>query len=591
MKKRINKKKLGASHTGKYTKNDKMEKRVISNSQSPIPYYAKKKRFALSLGLGIISAILTAMPGNTAETIKVSFPPFNLDLSVESLENFIETGEVTPELAYYENQLQPEEKENLRRILGQRFNVDPKTVKSFTEIPLGEEVMERLGKIIQTEEGKNGKEALRIAFNRAATSRKGLTALNLLQQYPGDIRLDLEKSAELLGELFRLIVQDNFILKEIQQQATVSNNAPTLNLSGLTDVRTPGRFRWEKESFTFRNPNRDRDSEIDFYLPKVRNEKQIRVIIISHGFASDRNSFAYLAEHLASHGFAVAVPEHIDSNADKVKRIFAGFDAPVEADSFANRPLDLKYLLDKIEERYQSDPQWQGKLDLTEVGAIGQSFGGYTVLAAAGAEFTTKERLKNKCHSEDPSLIFNLSLLLQCRALEADAPTNNLRDERIGSVIAINPVTSGVFGPEGMSKIQVPTLIVAGTDDIFAPPVPEQVRSFAGLTIPDKYLVVTKPGTHFSFIGTEEEEGVLPVPSELIGPEPKLAQPYMQALSTAFFKSYLEERREFAAYLSESYLQSIFQEPFVLNLVTSFTPEQIERAIANSNRRQEALLE
>jgi len=568
-----------------------MNEKKITNSPLPIPHSSNKKRFAFSLGLGIISAILTAMPGNTAETIKVSFPPFNFDLPVKSLENFVETGEVTPELAYYENQLEPEQKENLRRILQQRFNLDPTTVKTFTEIPLGEEVMERLGKIIQTEDGQNGKEALRIAFNRAATSRKGLTALNLLQQYPGDIRLDLEKSAELLGELFRLIVQDSFILKEIQQQATVSNNAPPLNLNGLPDVRTPGRFRWEKESFTFRNLNRDRDSEIDFYLPKVRSEEQIPVIIISHGFASDRNTFAYLAEHLASHGFAVAVPEHIDSNAEKVQQIFAGFGTPVEADSFVNRPLDLKYLLDEIQQRYESDPQWQGKLDLTEVGAIGQSFGGYTVLAAAGAEFTSKESLQNQCHSEDPSLIFNLSLLLQCRALESDAPTNNLRDERIGSVIAINPVTSGVFGPEGMSKLQVPTLIVAGTDDIFAPPVPEQVRSFAGLTIPDKYLVVTKPGTHFSFIGTEQGDGALPVPPELIGPEPKLAQPYIQALSTAFFKSYLEERSEFIAYLSESYLQSIAQEPFALSLVTSFTPEQIEQAIANSIRRQEALLE
>jgi predicted dienelactone hydrolase len=582
---------LGASALWKYKKYEKMNDKKTTNSPFPIPHSPNKKRLAFSFGLGIISAILTAMPGNTAETIKVSFPPFNIDLSVKSLENFIETGEVTPELAYYENQLDPEEKENLRRILRQRFDVNPNTVKSFTEIPLGEEVMERLGKIIQTAEGQNGKEALRIAFNRAATSPEGLTALNLLQQYPGDIRLDLEKSAELLGELFRLIVQDSFILKEIQQPATVSNNAPQLNFNNLPDVRTPGRFRWEKESFTFRNPNRDRDSEIDFYLPKVRNQKQIPVIIISHGFASDRNTFAYLAEHLASHGFAVAVPEHIDSNAEKVQRIFAGFDAPVEADSFINRPLDLKYLLDEIQQRYQSDPQWQGKLNLTEVGAIGQSFGGYTVLAAAGAEFTTKERLENNCKSDDPSLIFNLSLLLQCRALEADAPTNNLRDERIGSVIAINPVTSGVFGPEGMSKLQVPTLIVAGTDDIFAPAVPEQVRSFAGLTTPDKYLVVTKPGTHFSFIGTEEEEGVLPVPPELIGPEPKLAQPYMEALSTAFFKSYLEERSEFIPYLSESYLQSIAQEPFVLNLVTSFTPEQIEQAIANSIRRQEALLE
>lgn len=550
-----------------------------------------KKRLAFSCSLGIISAILTAMPGNTAETINVSFPPFNIDLSVQSLENFVEKGEITPELAYYANQLKPEEKENLREILKQRFNVNYSTVETFTEISLGEDVMHRLGKIIQTKDGKNGQSNLKTALLKAAASPEGLTPLNLLQQYPGDIRLDLEKSAKLLQELFNILVQDNFIFKEIQQQAIVNNNSPQLSLNGLPDIRSQGRFQWEKETFTFRNPNRDRDSEIDFYLPKVRSEKQIPVIVISHGFASDRNTFAYLAEHLVSQGFAVAVPEHIDSNAERVQAIFAGFATPMEADAFVNRPLDLKYLLDELERRYESDPQWQGKLNLTQVGAIGQSFGGYTVLAAAGAEFTSKESLTNKCISEDQesSLIFNLSLLLQCRALDLDTFTNNLRDERITSVIAINPITSGVFGPEGMSKINIPIMIVAGTDDIFAPPVPEQVRSFVGLTTPDKYLVVTKGGTHFSFLGTDE--GVLPIPPELIGPDPKLALPYMKALSTAFFKSYVENQREYIPYLSELYLQSIAQQPFGLNLVTSFTSEQIERAIANSLREQETLLE
>ncbi|NEP45264.1 MAG: alpha/beta hydrolase, partial [Okeania sp. SIO2H7] len=226
-----------------------------------------KKRFAISFGLGIISAILTAMPGKTAEMITISFPPFKLDLSVESLEKFVETGEVTTELRYYENQLEPEEKENLRQILKQRFDVSPSTVKIFTEISLGQEVMERLGEIIQTQNGENGKEALIAAVNKAAASPEGLTPLNLLQEYPGNIRLDLEKSAELLQELLKLIVQDNFVLKEIQQQATINNNAPELNVSGLPDLRTPGRFQWEKETFTFRNPDRDRPSSVDMYLP------------------------------------------------------------------------------------------------------------------------------------------------------------------------------------------------------------------------------------------------------------------------------------------------------------------------------------
>ncbi len=50
----------------------------------------------------------------------------------------------------------------------------------------------------------------------------------------------------------------------------------------------------------------------DIYLPVAQTPRQI--IVISHGLGSDRTSFAYLAEHLASYGFVVAVPEHPGSN-------------------------------------------------------------------------------------------------------------------------------------------------------------------------------------------------------------------------------------------------------------------------------------
>lgn len=553
-----------------------------------------RSRLPFSFCLGILSATLTAIPANAADKIIVSFPPFDLDLPVESLEQFVNEGTFSPQVAFYANQLEEKEKENLRQILQQRLEVSASTVKAFTDLPVGKQVMKRLGEVIKTENNENGEEALIAAFNLAAASEEGLTAINLLEQFPGDIRIDLELSVKLIGELLKLWVRHNLIFDEIQKEAAASVATETkFNVNNLPDLRRPGTFRWQKESFTFKNPKRDRDSAVDLYLPLSDGRDLIPVVVISHGLASDRTTFAYLAEHLASHGLAVVVPEHIESNAERVQQIFAGFGRPIDPNLFVNRPLDIKYLLDELDGKNQSDPLLGGRLNLQQVGAIGQSFGGYTVLAVAGAELAGKEKLEEKCNSKkpEPSIIFNVSLLLQCQALDADFPTNNLRDERVKAAIAINPISSGVFGAEGMSKIQVPTFLVAGTEDIFAPALPEQIESFIGLTTPDKYLVLSKPGTHFSFIGGDESEGVFSVPPELIGPAPTLAHPYLQALTTAFFNAYIGNESEFLAYLSQSYLQSLEESPFVMNMLRSLTSEQIDKAISDSIANQEALLD
>ncbi|MGF1676636.1 MAG: hypothetical protein ACFCUV_23610 [Rivularia sp. (in: cyanobacteria)] len=47
-----------------------------------------------------------------------------------------------------------------------------------------------------------------------------------------------------------------------------------------------------------------------------------------------------------------------------------------------------------------------------------------------------------------------------------------VKDERIKAVIAINPLTSHIFGEVGLNKLQAPVLLVAGTDDYFVPALP-----------------------------------------------------------------------------------------------------------------------
>jgi predicted dienelactone hydrolase len=77
-----------------------------------------------------------------------------------------------------------------------------------------------------------------------------------------------------------------------------------------------------------------------------------------------------VASHLASHGFAVALPDHIGSNGDYRAALFAGLTHDYFAASdFLNRPLDVTFLLDELARTNVS--QYAGKLNLEQVAIAG----------------------------------------------------------------------------------------------------------------------------------------------------------------------------------------------------------------------------
>lgn len=541
-------------------------------------------RLSCGLGLTMLSA-LWAIPALGAERIAFFYPPFGeFSISVRDLEVFAKEGKITKDFAFYAKRLTSRQLKALQYLLSQQFDVSPLTVYRFTHTPIGDTILTRLGLDLQPDYGQNGKYALRVALYEAATAPQGLTVINVLHHFPSaTIRVDIQRSKQVVSEISKLFRLRDVIVRAIQKQAEATDlSVPAFPES---DLRQKGPFKWRSQTLTFTNPQRSSPSTVnaDIYLPQGI-KKSIPVIVISHGIASNRRTFAYLAQHLASWGMAVAVLEHPDTSGEAFEQFFAGFDRPPLPSSFVNRPLDVKYLLDTLQQKAQENPAEFGQLNLQQVGAIGQSLGGYTVLALGGAQLNW-QNLRQKCEQLKTNLSFDLALLLQCRATDLPLDTsNNLRDERVKAVLAINPVGSEIFGQQGqgLSQIQVPLMMVAGSNDVFAPPLEEQILPFTGLTTPNKYLVVAQNGTHFSFLGGEGK-GVLPVPPELIGPDPALARSSLQALSTIFFKVYLVNQAEYRPYLSNSYVKFIGASPFNLSLVQSLsdtTIAQLKKSLA-----------
>jgi predicted dienelactone hydrolase len=357
----------------------------------------------------------------------------------------------------------------------------------------------------------------------------------------------------------------------VNQKATLEAQFLS-DLSKSKNLQQPGKLAWQKQTLTLSDLERARQIPTDLYLPRSRTSHPI--VIISHGLGSDRLSFAYLAKHLASYGFAVVVPEHSGSNSTQLAAFLAGRAKDITPpQEFVDRPIDVSKLLNKLEELSHFDPKLQGRLDLQNVGIVGQSFGGYTALAVAGATLHP-QNLKAQCQTSQDSL--NPSLLLQCGATQLPQLPSHLSDSRIKAVIAINPFGSAIFGQAGLSQIKVPTMIVASSADMLAPAIPEQIQPFTWLTTPNKYLALMTGATHFSALASSPNEAV-PVLPFLVGANPASTHEYIKALNVAFFKTYLMNQQQYRSYLSADYAKAISQLSIQLALVKTLSISDLSK--------------
>ncbi len=539
-------------------------------------------RMALLIGAVPISVLPT--PVLAAERIYGSYSVLERSISVDALETYAKEGKLDEDLAVYARYLKPQQLAQLRRVLLARADLSAVAISQFLYTPIGETLLQRLGQVIQTESRQPGFYALRGALILAAADPEGLTLLNVLRKFPTrSIRIDLSRSLKIAEQLKDLVNQTNQEIAQIKQQSTAAATTPqTVDFSQLPDLRRRGRFTWNKQTLKLNDRRRNRVFQADIYIPQQKRENKFSllprspVIVISHGLGSDRTSFEYLAQHLASYGFAVAVPEHPGSSAEQLRSLLAGRAYTVaEPNEFINRPLDIKYLLDQLARLDASNSSFQ--LNLQQVGVIGQSFGGYTALALAGASLNF-DQLQKDC--EDLNESWNVSLILQCRAVELPRTQYNLSDSRVKAAIAINPITSSVFGEASLSKIKVPVMIVSSSDDTVAPALSEQIKPFTWLTTPHKYLAVIERGTHFSTIGeTNPATDPFILPAQVIGPNPAIARGYMNALSLAFLQTYVAKTPQYRPYLSATYAQVISQQPLDLSLVQSLPTSPLIQSV------------
>jgi predicted dienelactone hydrolase len=207
----------------------------------------------------------------------------------------------------------------------------------------------------------------------------------------------------------------------------------------------------------------------------ARGHGPFPVILFSHGNQNNAVDYVYTLETLASFGFIVAAPDHVNNTADDVRIDFinaaAGFELIPCFDglpppcsrqgvpkSLTDRVHDLSAIIDAL-------PSWFGEhADLGRIGVLGHSRGTVTALAAAGGSttwgFPPEPRIK----------------------------------AIMGLAIGATAITFGA----NVHDITVPALLLAGTLDTTAPAAISQA-AYDALGSTDKQLILIQNAKHRHF--------------------------------------------------------------------------------------------
>ncbi len=530
-----------------------------------------KSLFLTCLSIGLTNI---ALPVKAAEKINFVYSPLKFSLSVESLETFVETGEITGNLKDYQAFIDEEQFEQLRSFLGKSYDLKQVNLYKISRTSLAEDLLKQLGKVVSTHSQHNGFYAIRGAILTAAGKNDSWTMIDVLKAFPtSEIHVSLEALLQLQDEIlfyesYKQALEKAIAIQANQQAETEDN----FNFEQLPDLRNKGKYSFEKRTISLKRDKfrqtqdgfvNDYSFNVDFYLPKNINQPA-PVVLISHGFGSVRQNFISLGEHLASYGFVVAIPEHIGSNLRYREELLEGnLSSALSPVEYIDRPKDISFIIDELEQIVAEDPEWSKILNLEEIGVIGDSLGGTTVLSLAGAPLNIP-RLRQECQQEN--VIVNSALILQCQASNLPPTEYNFKDSRVKAVISAHPLSSAIFGPENMAKIDIPILISAGNNDIVTPMATEQIHPFMWLKNEQKHLLFYQPGTHFSSSQPAAEFTADYMPEFIIGKNRNITSRYFQGIAVAFMEVYLRENKHYLPYLSASYGSFISQKDEQLNV-------------------------
>ncbi len=250
------------------------------------------------------------------------------------------------------------------------------------------------------------------------------------------------------------------------------------------------------------------------------------VVVFSHGNSGIRFQSIFLTEHLASHGFVVVAPDHVDNT-------FWDYDSDLVPELMFRRPVDIAEAFDWL----------TGESDLADCvdeaagyQLSGHSFGGYTTLALAGAVIDVAESAAF-CAEIDEWLCEGVARWAEDHPESAAA---DLSDPRVTAAVPMTPAGyEALLG--GLDQVAIPTLVMgAGLDTLTEMDVQVQPL-YDGLTVSPRHLGVLPEATHFTY---SDACTLAPTYPGCDDPDAMAeAHPLIVEATTAFFRAQLGDER------------------------------------------------
>jgi predicted dienelactone hydrolase len=180
-------------------------------------------------------------------------------------------------------------------------------------------------------------------------------------------------------------------------------------------------------------------------IADAEDEAGFPLVVYSHGSGGLRYIHSIYTEALAANGYVVAAPDHTGNTA---LDLLLGSDLPAEEIAIL-RPEDVRRVIDAFVDA--DDPNagpFAQHVDADRIAVTGHSFGGYTAIATvAGASVG-----------------------------DIDVPA----DDRVDAIVPLAPAVAPNWLPDDLlATIDVPMMVLVGSDDRTTPPDPNVTRLWA----------------------------------------------------------------------------------------------------------------
>jgi predicted dienelactone hydrolase len=230
-----------------------------------------------------------------------------------------------------------------------------------------------------------------------------------------------------------------------------------------------GRYGVEQALAVVHDQARNRDIPIRIYAPSGATGL-LPVVIFSHGIGESRDSYSYLGQQWASHGYIAVHLTHAGTDKAELDKGYLNlYRATKKPENWSNRPIDAARVIDRLLDVSDPLPLVGGRVDPARIAAAGHSAGAFTALALVGMP------------------VYGTSL----------------EDPRVKAAIALSmPKMDLIVGRDGYRGIRVPVLHMTGTCDSslsYRTKARDRRVPFEQSTGPDAYLVTLEGGTHATF--------------------------------------------------------------------------------------------